>query len=62
MVIYLSHPDHGRKVAISEVEAVEDENNGWSRYNPDTPTEAAPVVNELAARRRGRPPNYASEG
>ena len=56
MVIYLSHPVHGTKVAISEVEAVEDENNGWSRYNPDTPTEAAPVVNELAARRRGRPP------
>jgi len=42
MVIYLSHPVHGTKVAISEVEAVEDENNGWSRYNPDTTTEASP--------------------
>lgn len=62
MVIYLSHPVHGTKVAISEVEAAADEKNGWSRYNPDTPTEAAPVVNELAARRRGRPPKYASEG
>jgi hypothetical protein len=31
--------------------------NGWSRYNHDTPTEAAPV-NELA-RRRGRPPKTA---
>jgi hypothetical protein len=61
MVIYLSHPVHGRKVAISDVEAAEDEKNGWSRYNPDTPTEAAPV-NELAAPRRGRPPKHASEG
>jgi hypothetical protein len=61
MVIYLSHPVHGTKVAISEVEATADEKNGWSRYNPDTPAEAAPV-NELAARRRGRPPKYASEG
>jgi hypothetical protein len=61
MVIYLSHPVHGTKVAISDGEAEADEKNGWSRYNPDTPTEAAPV-NELAARRRGRPPKYASEG
>jgi len=60
MVIYLSHPVHGTKVAISEVEAEDDEKHGWSRYNHDTPTEAAPV-NELA-RRRGRPPKYASEG
>lgn len=59
MVIYLSHPVHGTKVAISTIEAEADENNGWSRYNPDTPTEAAPVVNELAARRRGRPPKTA---
>ena len=59
MVIYLSHPVHGTKVAISDVEAAEDEKNGWSRYNPDTPTEAAPVVNELAAPRRGRPPKTA---
>ena len=55
MVIYLSHPVHGSKVAISDVEALADEKNGWSRYNPDTPAEAAPV-NELAVRRRGRPP------
>jgi hypothetical protein len=61
MVIYLSHPVHGTKVAISEGETVADEKNGWSRYNPDTPTEAAPV-NELAAPRRGRPPKNASEG
>ena len=58
MVIYLRHPAHGTKVAISEGEAEADEKNGWSRYNPDTPAEAAPV-NELAARRRGRPPKTA---
>jgi len=58
MVIYLSHPLHGTKVAISEVEAVEDENNGWSRYNPDTPPEAAPAP-EPVVRRRGRPPKTA---
>jgi len=58
MVIYLSHPVHGTKVAISEVEAEADENNGWSRYNPDTPTEAAPAP-EPVVRRRGRPPKTA---
>jgi hypothetical protein len=58
MVIYLSHPVHGTKVAISDVEAIADENNGWSRYNPDTPVEAAPVP-EPVARRRGRPPKTA---
>lgn len=57
--IYLRHPRHGTKVAISEMEARGDEENGWVRYNPDTPSDeddAAPVVNELEVRRRGRPP------
>ena len=40
-VIYLIHPEHGAKVAISQEEANYDEMNGWSRYNPDTPSEAA---------------------
>jgi hypothetical protein len=43
MIIYLMHPVHGRKVATMELEAEYDEKNGWSRYNPDTPVEAAPV-------------------
>ena len=43
MIIYLMHPVHGRKVATMELEAEYDETNGWSRYNPDTPVEAAPV-------------------
>jgi hypothetical protein len=42
-----------------ELEAEFDEQNGWLRYNPDTPSEpeAAAPANELEVkRRRGRPP------
>jgi hypothetical protein len=56
-VIYLTHPIHGAKMATMEEEAVYDEQHGWNRYNPDTPSvqveEAAPV-NALEVRRRGR--------
>ena len=58
-VIFLTHPDHGAKMATMEEEAVYDEQHGWTRYNPDTPSEvveeAAPV-NALEVRRRGRRP------
>ena len=60
-VIYMVHPVHGAKVAISEHEAEYDEMHGWMRYNPDTPAEAddeddVEVVNEMAEpKRRGRP-------
>ena len=58
-VIYLKHPVHGAKVATLEAEAIYDESNGWMRYDPATPVQAADeddeVVNELATRRRGRP-------
>ena len=47
MVIYLKHPQHGNKVAISEAEATYDESNGWKRYNPDTPVKVEEPVNEL---------------
>lgn len=43
-VIYMKHPVHGSKVAISHLEVEEDEKNGWEVYNPDTlltPIEAA---------------------
>jgi hypothetical protein len=59
MPIYLQHPVHGTKVATMEMEAEFDEQNGWLRYNPDTPSapEAAAPANELEVkRRRGRPP------
>lgn len=42
-----------------DLEAKFDEQNGWERYNPDTPSapEAAAPANELdVKRRRGRPP------
>ena len=64
MVIYLIHPVHGAKVAISDQEAIYDESNGWMRYDPTTPAKAEPsdeaaeeasVVNEMAEpMRRGR--------
>lgn len=34
MVIYLRHPKHGTKVAVSEVEATDDKRNGWEEYKP----------------------------
>ena len=53
MNIYLTHPQHGAKVATMELEAEMDEKNGWSRYNLDTPEVAAPV-NELEVKRTRR--------
>jgi hypothetical protein len=36
--IYLKHPVHGAKVAISDMEVEYDEAEGWIRYNPETPS------------------------
>lgn len=53
-VIYLVHPTHGAKVAISEDEAISDEMYGWMRYDINTSSVAADVdeddepVNEMA--------------
>lgn len=33
-VIYLKHPQHGAKVAISELEAENDMQNGWEEFDP----------------------------
>ena len=56
-IIYMTHPIHGAKVATMDAEAEYDEQNGWTRYNPDTPSvvveEAAPV-NTLEVKRRAR--------
>jgi hypothetical protein len=61
-VIYLVHPSHGAKVAISDAEANYDAMSGWQRYDVDTSTILADddgddePVNEMAApKRRGRP-------
>ena len=54
MIIYLTHPLHGAKIATMDLEAEADEQNGWVRYNLDTPSEpeeAAPV-NVLEVKRR----------
>ena len=57
-VIYMVHPVHGAKVAISEYEAISDEMHGWERYDIGTPA-AADVdegneepVNEMAEPKR----------
>lgn len=33
-VIYLRHPVHGAKVAISGAEAMSDMQNGWRKFDP----------------------------
>lgn len=62
MNITLVHPIHGAKVATMELEAEADEKNGWTRYNPDTPVQVAPVVNTLEIKRRPKPAKEATEG
>lgn len=53
MEIYLRHPVHGTKIATMDLEANYDEQHGWVRYTPATPSpveEAAPVeVNAMIA-------------
>jgi shikimate 5-dehydrogenase len=44
MTIYLRHPVHGTKVATMDLEAQFDEQNGWKRYNIDTPDIKVEVV------------------
>jgi hypothetical protein len=54
MHIYLRHPDHGTKVAISDAEADDDEKNGWLRFDidkRDEPNDNQPS-NDLETRRR----------
>lgn len=46
MTIYLKHPIHGTKVASMDLEAENDEQNGWTRYTIDTPTYEVEVVEE----------------
>ena len=53
MVIYLTHPLHGAKVATMDLEAEADEKNGWTRYNPDTPSsDIEEAANTLVAKRK----------
>jgi hypothetical protein len=52
MVIYLTHPVHGAKVATMDLEAEADERNGWTRYNPDTPSAPEEAANTLVVKRK----------
>ena len=55
MHIYLKHPVHGTKVAISDLEADADEKNDWVRYNPATPAsepEPEVIANALEVKRK----------
>jgi hypothetical protein len=63
--IYLQHPKHGAKVAISWVEAQEDMQHGWEEFDPSDPDDSESPAsveepasetsgNELRARRRRR--------
>ena len=54
-IIYMSHPVHGAKVATMELEAVDDEKNGWTRYTLDTPIVVEEAAPQEVKRRRGRP-------
>jgi len=62
MNITLIHSVHGAKIATMELEAVEDEKNGWTRYNPDTPVQVAPVNTLEIKRRRSKPVEEIIEG
>jgi hypothetical protein len=60
-VIYMVHPVHGAKVAISEHEAECDEMYGWERFDPAAPAdEDEEAVNEMAAPKR-RPRRRAAQ-
>lgn len=52
MVIYLTHPVHGAKVATMDMEAEADEANGWVRYNPETPSASEEAANTLVVKRK----------
>jgi hypothetical protein len=52
MQIYLQHSVHGRKIASMEAEAEHDEQHGWVRYNPDTPSEPEEAANTLVVKRK----------
>ena len=49
MNVIMVHPVHGAKIAMHSVEIEQDEQNGWTRYNPDTPADE-PV--EVAPKRK----------
>ena len=63
--IYLRHPTHGTKVAISALEAENDIHNGWAYFDLVVPSaevqEAEPETTNNLPRRRGRRPKESTE-
>lgn len=57
MNVVLVHPVHGAKVAINEQEIKLDEENGWTRHNPDIITKE--VEKTTPVKRKG--PRKATE-
>lgn len=57
MNVVLVHPVHGAKVAINEQEIKLDEENGWTRHNPDIITKE--VEKTTSVKRKG--PRKATE-
>ena len=57
-VIYLRHPVHGDKVACLDLEAAQDEENGWVRFEPG---EVTAQPENAIVRRRGRRPKAENE-
>lgn len=63
-MIYLKHPIHGTKVAISREEADYDKGLGWVEFDPTGPLDhdhdgkpgGSLAGDNAVARRRGRPP------
>ena len=48
--IYLRHPKHGAKVAISWNEAQEDMQQGWEEFDPSDPDDSeSPASSEMEA-------------
>lgn len=63
MHIYLTHLIHGAKVAISDAGAEHDEQNGWSRYNPEAPpVEGNALSVKRGPRRKSTEPESVTEG
>jgi len=66
--IYLKHPKHGAKVAISVLEADLDKRNGWVEFDPSAPkapaevAQEAPVVNALPLKRARARKSFDSQG
>jgi hypothetical protein len=47
--IYLRHPRHGEKIAISWMEAREDMEQGWEEFDPSSPDESEPSASSDVA-------------